>query len=57
VRSVKVAQLHPDHWAVEARTLQPDELMKLLGADPAFPWVVHLRAEDVEPAFPRGPAR
>ena len=48
VISVRIEQLHPDHWSVEATTAQPAELMKVLGADPAFPWVVHLRAEDLE---------
>ena len=42
-----------DHWAVEIETLQPDELLKLLGADPEFPRIVSVSAEDLAGTFTR----
>ena len=52
VLTVRVDE-RPDHWAVEVETLQPDELLKLLGADPEFPKIVSVSAEDLEGTFTR----
>jgi ABC-2 type transport system ATP-binding protein len=43
----------PDHVAIEVRTRQPDELLKLLGADVEFPEIVTVAAEDLEGTFLR----
>lgn len=43
----------PDHWAIEIETLQPDELLKLLGADPDFPRIGGVSGEDLERTFLR----
>ena len=52
VGSVRIDQ-RPDHWAVEVQTLQPDELLRLLGADPDFPRIARVTDEDLDGTFLR----
>jgi ABC-2 type transport system ATP-binding protein len=40
-----------DHWSIEARTRQPDELLRLLGADPDFPEIVEVGSQDLYSTF------
>lgn len=51
-RHVDVVE-HPGYFAVEVTTLQPDELLKLVGSDPAFPEIVWVAPEDLEGTFAR----
>jgi len=45
------ADRRPDHWAVEVRAAQPDELLRVLGADPEFPEIVRITREDLTGTF------
>lgn len=41
----------PDHFAIEVTTLQPDELLRVVGNDPEFPEVVSVAVDDLEATF------
>lgn len=40
-----------DHFAITLTTLQPDELLQLLGNDPAFPKIVSVALEELDATF------
>ena len=50
VTGVEVEQ-RADHYALEIGTLQPDELLRVLGNDPDFPEIVSVTHEDLDSTF------
>lgn len=50
VAGVEVEQ-RADHFSLAVTTLQPDELLSLLGNDPDFPRIVWVALEDLEATF------
>jgi ABC-2 type transport system ATP-binding protein len=50
VMGVEVDQ-RSDHFALEVTTLQPDELLRLIGNDPDFPDIASVTVEDLEATF------
>ncbi len=50
VESVRIEQ-RDGRWRVELGVLQPDQVLRLLGADPDFPEIVYVALEDLEHSF------
>jgi ABC-2 type transport system ATP-binding protein len=50
IESVRIEQ-RDERWRVELSVLQPDQVLRLLGADPDFPEIVYVALEDLEHAF------
>lgn len=50
VESVRIEQ-RDERWRVELSVLQPDQVLRLLGADPDFPEIVYVALEDLEHTF------